>query len=269
MARTLSLTTLLLALAPLVASAAAPSPVPFDAQKHVYWCGQPLASPLALTLAGGQMRVNGLARRSLPSDTLRQEEAAQRVFGNVPQLQRMHVHGGYPYRSGPEALGWILGRMATRARGFYSRSLPQGAAQARAAGITAMDTSLVDVTQPITIDSTTIRFTPRGLTRPVEFSGKPPAIHGLQEMLSTDTDEMVEARAENVRKLLGGPGPAVLLMDEVGDTAITGQKAVEAESTIETLIARTKAGETVEYGPEHIAIGHRAFDLLVQAARHP
>lgn len=268
MMRHLGLAALLLGSAAAAASAVPPAPVTFDQQKHVYWCSQPLRSPLVFTLEGGQMRVNGLARRSLPSDTLRQEQEAQRVFGNVPEIQRMHVHG-YPYRAGAETYGWILGRMAMRVRGFYARNLSQGAAQAHAAAVIAMDTSLVDVAQPITVDSTTIRFTPRGLTRPVEFSGTPPAIHGLKEMVYTDTDEMVATRAESIRKLVAGPGPLVLLMDENGETAIAGQKAVEAESAIESVIAKAKAGDPVEYSPEHVALGRRTFDLLVAAARHP
>jgi hypothetical protein len=221
-------------------------------------------------LQSGQIRINGMESRVLPSDTLRLEEQAQRLYGGVPAIQRMHLQG-YPYRAGGDLLGWMLGRMATRVRARYILSASAGEAEARDAAMLAVDTSLVDVSRPVTIDSLTMRFTPNGLSREVVFSGKPGTISGLKEMEDPGaaTEASMIARAESFRRALRAPGVLVLLADETGETAIRGAKAAAAEKTIESLIARTRAGDTVEYGPSHIALGRRNFDRIVDAARNP
>lgn len=260
-----------LALAPAAARPAPPAPVSFDASKHVYWCGQPLQSPLAFTLGSGEMRINGLTHRSLPSDTTDAEQEAQRVFGNVPEVQRLHLHG-YPYRGAKETLGWILARNAARIRAAYIRSASLGAVKAHDVAVAMADTGLFDVSKPMLVDSLRVRFTPRGLSSEVEFSGTPGTITGLKELKSPEitlTESTVAERAESIRRALAAPGPVVLLADDHGETSISGQKAVEAERTIESLIAATKAGTPVEYGPEHVVLGRRSFELIVNAARKP
>jgi len=220
-------------------------------------------------LQSGQMRINGLGSRVPPSDTLRLEEQAQRLYGGAPAIQRMHVQG-YPYRAGGDMLAWMLGRVATRVRARYILSASAGEAQARDAAMLAVDTSLVDVSRPVMIDSLTMRFTPNGLSREVVFSGKPGTISGLNELEDPGaTEASMIARAESFRRALRAPGALVLLADETGETVIRGAKAVAAEKTIESLIARTRAGGAVGYGPSHITLGRRNFDLIVEAARNP
>lgn len=240
-----------------------------ESRQHVYWCGTSVHSPLLFTVVSGSMRVNGLPARSLPPDTTSREREAQRLFGSVPEVQRMHAHGS-AYRAAADTLPSLLGRMATRVRAEYVRALPLGAAGARAVALAAVDTNLVDVTQPIAVDSLAMRFTPKGLSRPVAFSGQPGAIQGLEAAARPLTTEAgAAARIEALRKTLTTPGPLVLLMDETTDTSISGGKALEAQRAIQSLVTKTRSGEAVTYGPEDMVVGRDAFDLLLDAARRP
>ena len=239
--------------------------IQFDStQKHFYWCGHPLQSPLQISTSGEELVINGIKARSLPRDTTGSEMRLAPKFSKVPYIERRH-RAGMSYLEAGNEFGLVMAAAFDSAESAYLLALPKGPTAANAAAVAALDSGLVDLSKPVIIEKTFTRMTFRGLGE--QTKSRPP-LRTLKPGTpsSQSKRDRMRFRVRGLRGQLEMPGPALILVDATGESMITGPAATEIHDQLQALIRATRRDGKPPKGARVAKILERDVRLVIDAA---